>query len=126
MTTRSSPSRKAHARCAHLKQISPATTPFHAEDFDIIPPEQHLYGCDGEANLLVKLHKQYLTNVVGQLLITDAGERTPADGKVFVVKWNPAISNFTAASIQYRRPNGTIGKLEHVTFSPIDFPTLNP
>jgi hypothetical protein len=96
------------------------------EDFDIIPPDQDLYACDGEANMLVKLSRNYLTNYVGDLLITDAGETAPASGAVFILHWDANTTNFAVKTLNYFRPNGARGKLEHATFSPIDFPTLTP
>ncbi len=90
------------------------------EDFDIIPPNQGLYACDPTGNQVVKLSFQYFTNNVGDLLITDAGENfTPNSGRLFVVHWNPAITNFVAQSITFRRLDGSVAQLEHVTFSPL-------
>jgi hypothetical protein len=92
------------------------------EDFDIIPPNQNLYGCDPEANQIVKLPTIYFTNYVGDLLITDAGE-VSAPAKLFIVHWDTATTNFIAIRIPYIRADGSSGDFEHVTFAPIDFPT---
>lgn len=91
------------------------------EDFDIIPANQDLYACDPTGNQIMKLPYQFLTNYVGDILITDAGESTnPNAGKLFIVHWNAATTNFVTVSIPFKRPNGTVGELEHVTFAPIN------
>jgi hypothetical protein len=73
----------------------------------------------------MKLSRNFLTNHVGELLITDAGEYAkPA--KVFMVRWDSAAGNFVAARVPYIRSDSTPGELEHATFAPIDLPPLNP
>jgi hypothetical protein len=94
----------------------------HPEDFDIIPPNQNLYGCDNGINALVKLPASYFTNFVGDLLITDAGENI-GPAKLCVVHWDAASTNFVSHTVLYLRPDGTAGSLEHVTFAPIDIPS---
>jgi hypothetical protein len=46
----------------------------YPEDFDVIPANHHLYACDPVGNAIIKLSATYLTNFVGDLIITDAGE----------------------------------------------------
>ena len=95
----------------------------HPEDFDIIPANQDLYACDYFASTIVKLSKNYLTNYVGDLLITDAGENVnPHLGKLFIVHWDAAATNFTTRRITYKRADGDNGRFEHVTFAPIELP----
>ena len=95
----------------------------HPEDFDIIPTNQSLYACDYNSNTIVKLSKNYLTNYVGDLLITDAGENVlPSLGKLFIVHWDAAATNFITRRITYKRANGSNGRFEHVTFAPIELP----
>ena len=84
------------------------------EDFDIIPPNQNLYACDYENNRIVKLPASYLTNYVGDLLITQAGE--PFNPRLFVVHWDTTITNFVTRVIPYN------SHFEHVSFAPIDLP----
>jgi hypothetical protein len=97
------------------------------EDFDLIPTNQDLYVCDVQANSIAKLSRSYLTNFVGQLLITEAGEFGGAnEGKVFVVKWNSGSGQFEKLPIAYRRRDGGAGILEHVTFAPLSLPVLPP
>jgi hypothetical protein len=95
----------------------------HPEDFDIIPPDQNLYGCDPDMgiNAIVKLSASYLTNYVGDLLITDAGEIHPP-AKSFIIHWDASITNFVTVYLSYVRRDGSDGHFEHVTFAPIDLP----
>jgi len=58
----------------------------------------------------------WLTNYVGDLLITDAGEATP-QAKLFVVRWDAAITNFVTRGISL--PSSIGGRFEHVTFAPL-------
>jgi hypothetical protein len=93
------------------------------EDFEIIPPNQNLYACDPDVGRIMKLPASYLTNHVGDLLVTQAGEGgVPA--RLFVLHWDVATANFVTTSIRYFRPDGFNGHFEHVTFAPIDLPPL--
>ena len=96
----------------------------HPEDFEIIPPNQDLYACD-PVGQIVKLPASYLTNFVGDLMITDAGEYGDPSAKLFIVHWDAVTSNFITRSIQYIRPGPSNGRLEHVTFAPINLPPCN-
>jgi hypothetical protein len=87
----------------------------YPEDFDIIPPSNHLYFGNSGSNAVFKLSATYLTNYVGDLLITDAGEVSP-QGKLFIVHWDAATTNFVVRRIR------STGGFEHVTFAPIDLP----
>lgn len=89
------------------------------EDFDIIPPNQDLYVCDPYGGQIMKMSRDYFTNFVGDLLITDAGELYPP-GKLFILHWNAATAKFNLIRIPYS------AVLEHVTFAPINLPPLNP
>jgi hypothetical protein len=88
------------------------------EDFDIIPPNQDLYCVDFDNSAVVKLRRDYFTNYVGGLLITQAGEFDPVahPSKLFVVQWDNDTTNFVIHSL-----TGP-GKFEHVTFAPINLP----
>ena len=87
------------------------------EDFDIIPNNQDLYCVDFDDSAILKLRKDYFTNYVGSLLITQAGEYF-GPPKLFVVQWNSATTNFVIHTI-----TGP-GQFEHVTFAPINLPVL--
>ena len=91
------------------------------EDFDIVPPNQNLYGCDPDRNAIIKVSSSYLTNYVGDLMITEAGEINPPS-KLFFVHWDAATSNFVKHGLSYKRADGSNGHFEHVTFAPIDLP----
>jgi hypothetical protein len=95
----------------------------YPKDFDIIPPNQDLYACDPGANTIVKLAASYLTNYVGDLLITDAGE-VAAPAKLFIIHWDAVTSHFEIHRIRYYRTDGSNGRFEHVTFAPIDIPAF--
>ncbi len=97
------------------------TTPYHLginpEDFDIIPPGENLYCCYAPG-LILKLPASLLTNFVGDLLVTQAGEMS--DGaRLFIVHWDSGAGNFVVRRISL---NWTYAQFEHVTFAPIDIP----
>ncbi|MCX6884034.1 MAG: hypothetical protein NTX27_03220 [Verrucomicrobia bacterium] len=94
----------------------------HPEDFDIVPPDQSLYclNYDGSASKILKLSKSLLTNYVGDLLITQAGE-SHVEAKLYFVHWTG--TNFMTRSISL--PTSVFsGQFEHVTFAPIELPNL--
>ena len=91
------------------------------EDFDIIPPNQNLYACDSAGKAVVKLSASLLTNYVGDLLVTDAGEVIPPS-RLFIVHWDAAGDRFVSRVISYKRQDGSNGSFEHVTFAPINVP----
>jgi hypothetical protein len=97
------------------------------EDFDIIPPDQDLYCADiygGSATngAVLKLSRTLLSNHVGDLLVTQAGEGSnPA--KLSIVHWDG--TNFVIRNILY--PSAYYGgHFEHVTFAPLDLPSSSP
>jgi hypothetical protein len=94
----------------------------YPEDFEIIPSNvanQNLYCVQPDPGAILKLSGTLLTNYVGDLLITDAGEKSPA-GKLFIAHWNGA--NFEIRSIAHPAAN----RFEHVTFAPINLPPSTP
>jgi len=90
----------------------------HPEDFDIIPTNQDLYACDELHHSIAKLSKSYFSSHVGDLLIT-----SELSGKLFIMHWDAATTNFTAHGITYRHMDGSPHSPEHATFAPIDLPT---
>ncbi|MBI3880604.1 MAG: hypothetical protein HY301_11155, partial [Verrucomicrobia bacterium] len=98
----------------------------HPEDFDIIPTNQNLYACDSDRNMILKLPAVYLTNFVGDLLITQAGEQLNKPAQLFIVHWDSGTTNFIIRSVTYIRSDNTLGHFEHVTFSPIELPDIVP
>jgi hypothetical protein len=93
-----------------------------SEDFDIIPANQDLYCVnyhDSGDSALLKLSGRWLTNYVGDLLITQAGE-VDNPPKLFIVHWDSTNSAFVTRSISL--PSMFGGRFEHVAFAPIEFP----
>jgi hypothetical protein len=100
------------------------------EDFDIIQTYQDLYCADpyfvdpntGLGGGVLKVSRSLLTNYVGDLLITQAGETAfPPNAKLFIVHWDG--TEFVTRSISYARPDGFGGNFEHVSFAPINIPS---
>jgi hypothetical protein len=87
------------------------------EHFDIIPTNQDFYFINYDDRTLMKLHKEYFSNYVGDLLITQAGEYNGPPG-FFVVRWNPANTNFSIHSI-----SGFGSSFEQSSFAPISLPS---
>ena len=87
------------------------------EDFDIIPTNQNLYVCDPANHTVLKVAAKHLTNHVGDLLVTHAGELPPFLAKLFILHWDTNTSSFVTYTINYP------GQIEHVTFAPLDLPT---
>jgi len=93
------------------------------EDFDLIPTNQDLYCVNYQSSggsQILKLSRTLLTNYVGNLLITQAGEFTIP--RLFIVKWNG--TNFVSHSISL--PDSVGSQFEHVTFAPINLPSSQP
>ena len=92
-----------------------------SEDFDVIPANQDLYLCDYYGGAVVKIARQHFTELVGQLLVTQEGTSNLDPGKLFVVRWDAATTNFITKKIfTFPRP------LEQVTFAPLNLPPLTP
>jgi hypothetical protein len=89
------------------------------EDFDIIKPNQDLYCLDVARSKIWKLSSTLLTNYWGDLLITEEGAEAPdSNGRLFIVHWDNAKTNFVVRSIV--NPGSWF---EHVTFAPINLPS---
>jgi hypothetical protein len=94
------------------------------EDFDVIPRDQDLYcvNFNYSDSTILKLSRTMLTNYVGELLITQAGEGG-AVPRLFIVRWDPTKEDFLFRSITL--PADVYGgHFEHVTFAPINIPPL--
>jgi hypothetical protein len=94
----------------------------YPEDFDIVQPNQSLYACAFLQDAIVKLSSTYLTNYVGDLIVTDAGERT-GNAALFIIHWDAISSKFVVRRISLNANSGPT-RFEHVTFSPIELPKL--
>ncbi len=90
------------------------------EDFDIIKTNQDLYCVDWSQSKIRKVSSTLLTNYVGDLLITEEGAEgvTPQEGRLFIVHWDNANTNFVVRSLWNQGY-----WFEHVTFAPINLPS---
>ena len=94
------------------------------EDFDLVPLDQDLYMCDQNfPTAIYKVSHNYLTNFVGDLMITEEGEGFGV-GTLYFLRWSSAVTNFTVRAIPFIHPDGSNGKLEHVTYAPISLPGI--
>ena len=89
-----------------------------AEDFDTIKPNQDLYCLDVSQMKIRKISSTLLTNYWGDLVITDEGAETPGGGRLFIVHWDNAHTNFVVRSLF----NDGYW-FEHVSFAPINLPS---
>ena len=106
-------------------------TPFYLgidpDDFHVIATNQDLYCVDflSDESWVLKISNNYFTNYVGDILIEQAGEMpggANAAAKLFIVHWDDAITNFVTRSIDLN--TYFPGHFEHVTFAPINIPSL--
>ena len=99
--------------------IAPPNDAIHSEDMDLIPANQDLY-CADQNGSIWKLSRNYFTNDVGHLLITQ--EQNAFYGihaRLYIVSWNNSSQSFDIKYIPYP----TTAIFEHVTFAPINLPT---
>jgi hypothetical protein len=92
---------------------------FYPEDFDVIPPNQNYYFTAFDRNSIMEIPASFFTNHVGDLLISDAGEKAPIG--LYIVHWNAQGSNFVTTSIPI--PDFVGGHLEGGTFAPLQLPS---
>lgn len=95
-----------------------------SEDFDIIPTNQDLYICDYDSPYkILKISHTWLTNYVGGLLITQAGDASAGGSYghpiLFIVNWKG--TNFATRTITGNPYN--LGHFEHVSFAPLNLPS---
>jgi hypothetical protein len=90
------------------------------EDFDVIITNQDFYLASYNEGQILKLSQNYLTNYVGDLLVTQAGDGVVGSSpKVFIVRWNSTNSVFDVRGIPVITACGLPGGVEHGTFAPI-------
>jgi hypothetical protein len=89
------------------------------EDSDVIFANQDLYCTDADIGQIVRLSSSCLTNFVGDLLVTQAGETAPA--ALFVVHWTG--DDLVKTRIRDARSSFPSVHFEHVTLAPIKLPT---
>jgi hypothetical protein len=99
------------------------TGPFEflrAEDFDLIPTNEHLYVTqfsDSDEGQIIKIPKDRFTNFQGDILVTQEGD--PAHGTsaaLHILRWDGC--GFLMRRIVHN------GHFEHATFAPTDIPLL--
>jgi hypothetical protein len=94
------------------------------EHFDIIPTNQDLYACAEAAGKIVKLPAIYLSNFVGDLLVTDGGEyNLSRTASCSIFHWNSTHTNFVVHTLWFQDTNN-YSRFENVTFAPIVLPKL--
>ena len=100
--------------------VSPYFLAINPEDFDFIHLDEHLYMCDPDRNMILKLTAIFDSSYAGALLITQAGE-SHEGAKLFIVTRDVETDQFVIRSIAYRLGVAD-SHFEHVTFAPIDLP----
>jgi hypothetical protein len=91
------------------------------EDFDVIPVNQDLYLTAYNEGMILKLSKSFLTNYVGDMLITQEGPNSLLT-RLYIVHWDPVQSDFTVRTIL--PPWWASQGFEHSTFAPISLPKV--
>jgi hypothetical protein len=98
--------------------VAPYNLGIYSDDFVLIPTNQDLYVCDFSLNSrIVKVSKTYLTNYVGDLLITQEGLGRTTE--LFIVNWNG--TNFISRYID--GSNYGMSELEDAAFAPLNVPS---
>ena len=83
---------------------------------------EDFYACD-YGGRVIKLSRTFLTNYVGDLLITQEGGGSSYPSGLFIVNWRG--TNFVTRAIYGDAVTNGFGQLEDATFSPLNLP-LNP
>ena len=101
--------------------VNPYDLGIAPDHFALIPASQNLYICDYGHNQILKLASAFLTNYVGNLLITQEGGGGYFPG-LFIVNWSGTnfVTRFINGSVV---TNGT-SQLEDATFAPMDLPSV--
>jgi hypothetical protein len=86
------------------------------EDINIVPANQDFYLNDVFGQIL-KLPRHWLTNYVGDVLITQESSNSGDVSEVFILHWDAASTNFVKHGI--RGPVSTGAQFEQGTFAPI-------
>ena len=93
------------------------------DHFVLIPTNQDLYLCDyGKSpGQILKLSRAFLTNYVGDLLITQEGGGSSYPPGLFIVKWSG--TNFTSQFINGNVVTNGFVQLEDAAFAPLNLPS---
>jgi len=79
--------------------------------------------------LILKVPRDFLTNNVGDIMITQSGENISQsdnnyDGKLFFIRWDDSLSSFVVKRVF--APQNSPRVLQHSTFAPISIQQLTP
>jgi hypothetical protein len=88
------------------------------ESFTVIPPNQSLYLAAYGNDSLMELPASALTNYIGDMLISQAGEGMSPG--LFILRWDNQSSNFVTFSIPI--PSAVGPQIEDIKFAPIQLP----
>lgn len=92
------------------------------DDFILIPANQDLYVCDYGKDRIIKLSRTFLTNYVGDLLITqESGNNGNYGNELFIVNWGG--TNFVTRAITGSVVTNGIGEFEDAAFAPLNLPS---
>jgi hypothetical protein len=100
-------------------------------DVDIVPRYEDLYCTLQQPNsldqgLLIKIPSTFMTNNIGEVVITQSGEVIPNSpiGSLFFLRWDASKTNFIAKKVL--AAPAPIRILEHGAFAPLHLPALTP
>jgi len=95
-----------------------------SEDFDLVATNQDLYCTDVDTGVILRLRQSLFRNYVGDIVVTQAGETSPSfASRLFFTHWDG--NDFVSTRASYVHTNGASGHFEHVTFAPINLPTIS-
>ena len=100
--------------------VSPYDLGIEPDHFVLIPANQDLYACD-YGGRVIKLSRTFLTNYVGDLLVTQEGGGSSYPTELCIVNWGG--TNFVTRAINGSVVTNGIGQFEDTTFSPLNLPS---
>ncbi|HTQ51007.1 MAG TPA: Ig-like domain-containing protein [Candidatus Acidoferrales bacterium] len=102
--------------------ITPYDLGIAPEHYALIPANQDLYVCDFNDVRILKMSHTFLTNYVGDLLITqEGGNNGNYPSELFIVNWNG--TNFVTRAINANVITNGVGEFEDATFAPLNLPS---
>ena len=100
--------------------VTPYDLGIEPDHFVLIPANQDLYACD-YGGRVIKLSRTFLTNYVGDLLVTQEGGGSSYPTELCIVNWGG--TNFVTRAINGNVVTNGIGQFEDTTFSPLNLPS---
>lgn len=102
--------------------VSPYDLGIEPDHFVLIPANQDLYACEYANVRVIKLSRTFLTNYVGDLLITqEGGSSSYNPSGLFIVNWSG--TNFVTQAVYGDAVTNGFGQLEDATFAPLNLPS---